>query len=359
MTTLLLGTRKGLLTYTQTKTGWEPTKIDFAGSPVSHTMRDPRTNIRWAALDHGHWGSKLWRSMDEGATWEEMTAPAYPEGTMRSDGEPATVSYLWLIAPGGKDQPDRMYVGSEPGGLFQSDDGGCSFKLVESLWNHPTREKWWFGGGRDHPGVCSVVVDPRDSNHILIGISVGGVFETTDGGQHWETRNKGLLACYLPDPHSEAGHDPHYMVASPSNPDVLWQQNHCGVFRSVDGAKTWQDISQPEQAIRFGFAIAVDAKDENTAWVVPAISDSDRRAVDRALSVCRTEDGGKTWTTLRNGLPQRETYDVVFRHALDINGEQLAFGSTTGNLFFSADRGDSWQTIGHHLPPIYSVRFTP
>ena len=359
MTTLLLGTRKGLLTYQQTGTGWEPTKVDFAGSPVTHAMRDPRTNFRWAAIDHGHWGSKLWRSTDEGKSWEEMTAPAYPEGTTRSDGQPATVSYLWVVAPGGKDQPDRMYIGTEPGGLFQSDDGGCTFKLVEALWNHPSREKWWFGGGRDHPGLCSIVVDPRDSNHIHIGISVGGVYETTDGGQHWEARNNGLLACYLPDPHSEFGHDPHYMIASPSNPDVLWQQNHCGVFRSVDAAKTWENISKPEEAIRFGFAIAVDAKDENVAWVVPAINDDDRRAVDRAMSVCRTEDGGKTWTHLRNGLQQHECYDVVFRHALDISGDQLAFGSTTGNVFFSADRGDTWQTIGHHLPPIYSVRFLP
>jgi photosystem II stability/assembly factor-like uncharacterized protein len=370
--TLILGTRKGLLTFAKRGKDWCFEREDFRAIPVSYAVADPRTGMLWACLDHGHWGQKLHRSRDGGVTWEEITAPKFPEdakiygqfpaaddadGVETDNGQPAKVSYLWLVAPGGNDQPNRLYIGTEPGGLFQSDDGGETFQLVEGLWHHPSRKKWWFGGGRDHPGLCSIVVDPRDSQHIFIGVSVGGVYETTDGGQTWEGRNKGLLACYLPNPESEYGHDPHFMLASPSNPDVLWQQNHCGIFRSTDGAHTWQNISEPGGPAYFGFAIALDEHDDQTAWVVPAVDAEYRLAVDRALCVCRTDDGGKTWTAFRDGLPQNTCYDVTFRHALDIDGDTLAFGTTTGNVYLSDDRGESWRCIGNNLPPVYSVRF--
>jgi photosystem II stability/assembly factor-like uncharacterized protein len=352
---LLLGTRKGLLTYEKQGDEWCFVRESFRAAPVSYATVDPRDGTRWACLDHGHWGTKLHRSRDNGATWEEIPAPKFPEGTTRSDGQPATVSYLWYITPGGADQPGRVYIGTEPGGLFRSDDGGDTFALVEELWNHPSRAEWWFGGGRDHPGLCSIVVDPRDSQHIIIGISVGGVFETRDGGETWEGRNNGLVACYLPNPSSEYGHDPHYIVACQSNPDVLWQQNHCGIFRSTDGAKTWQNVSSPP--VYFGFATAVDHNNPEVAWVVPAVSDEFRIAIDAALCVCRTDDGGKTWTAFRKGLPQENAYDVTFRHALDVRGDTLAFGTTTGNVYLSDDRGESWRCLSHHLPPVYSVRF--
>jgi len=361
---LILGTRKGLLLLEKNGRGWELACEAHRAAPVTHAMTDPRSGLLWACLDHGHWGTKLHRSRDKGVTWEEIPAPKFAEGMLMSNGipgststMPATVSYLWIIAPGGADQPDRLYLGTEPGALFQSDDGGDNFQLVESLWNHPSRPENWFGGGRDYPGLCSIQVDPRDSQHIVIGISVGGVYETRDGGQTWEGRNKGLLACYLPNPAAEYGHDPHFLLMSPANPDVLWQQNHCGLFRSADSGQNWTDISQPGGPAYFGFAIALDPHDADTAWVVPAIDAEFRMAIDRSLCVCRTEDGGKTWTALRDGLPQRETYDLVFRHALDISGDRLAFGTTTGNLYLSENRGDTWECVTHTLPPIYSVRF--
>lgn len=361
--TLILGTRKGLLILRRNHNAWHLIHETFPGIPISYAAADHRTGIIWACADHGHWGQKLYRSHDGGETLSEIAAPQYPEGSVIYDvfsggaEKPAKLSYLWTVVPGGDDQPERLYIGTEPGGLFRSDDGGETYQLVEGLWNHTSRPKGWFGGGRDQAGACSIVVDPRDSDHLFVGVSVGGVYESVDGGRTWEGRNKGLRADYLPDPFAEYGHDPHCLVASPSNPDVLWQQNHCGVFRSSDAGRTWSDISQPGGPVKFGFPIAVDAQDENTAWVVPAISDEIRMAVDGAMCVGRTEDGGRTWTELRNGLPQKHCYDIVFRHALDIDGEQLAFGSTTGNLFLSGDRGDSWESIGHYLPPIYSVRF--
>ncbi len=351
---IILGTHKGLLL---TDCNGRVKQEFFPGVPVPYAMRDPRTNVMWAGLDHGHWGQKLHRSDDEGQTWSEVPAPTYPEGEEITPGKPATLSYIWCIVPGGNDEPQRLYIGTEPGGLFRSDDYGETFQLVEGLWQHPSRFEHWFGGGRDLPGLCSIVVDPRDSQHIYAGVSVGGVFETTDGGETWEARNKGSIACYMPDPHVEVGQDPHFMIASPSNPDVLWQQNHCGVFRSTDGAQSWEEISQKDASVYFGFAIATDAKDSNVAWVIPAISDEIRMAVNRALAVCRTDDGGKTWQQFRTGLPQENCYDLVFRHALDVRGDTLAFGTTTGNLYLSENRGESWRCLGNDYPPINSVRF--
>ncbi|MFH1277302.1 MAG: glycosyl hydrolase [Candidatus Eisenbacteria bacterium] len=354
---LILGTRKGVI-----QLRWDGEDCSFVreghrGVPVPYAFRDHRTGTIWASLDHGHWGTKLSRSRDEGVTWEEVSAPAYPEGSTLPDGSEAKSLYLWVLAPGGDNRPERLYAGTEPGGLFVSDDGGRSFTLVESLWNHPSRQKHWFGGGRDHPGLHSVVVDPRDSDRIQVGISVAGVFESTDGGGTWAPKNRGLRADYLPEKYPEVGHDPHLLVSCPSDPDRLWQQNHCGIFRSIDGGGNWEDVSEPEGPAKFGFAVAVDEEDGDTAWVVPAVSDEMRVAIQNALCVCRTEDGGKTWTALRKGLPQINAYDIVFRHALDKRGDRLAFGTTTGNLYLSGDGGDTWVPAGNHFPPIYSVRF--
>jgi photosystem II stability/assembly factor-like uncharacterized protein len=261
------------------------------------------------------------------------------------------------MAHGGTKQRSRLWLGTDPGGLFLSTNGGDSFQLVESLWRHPSRKTNWMGGGRDQPGIHSIVVDPRDEDHIHIGISCAGVFESTDAGKSWQVRNTGLKAEFLPDPDTNIGHDPHILVAAPANPDILWQQNHCGIFRSTDGAQTWQDVSQPEGPARFGFAIAVADDDPDQAWVAPADSDMVRTAIKGALCICRTDDGGKSWKEYRKGLPQQNCFDIVYRHALAISGDALVFGTTTGNLFFSPDRGESWQTLNNYLPMIYSVQF--
>lgn len=362
---LLVGTRKGLMVLQEGGNGWHVIHHAYHGVAFSYAMQDHRNGRIWACADHGHWGQKLYISDDGGATLQEVAAPRYPADALRYDvfagpndspTKPATVTYLWTIVPGGDDCPERLYIGTEPGGVFRSDDGGQTFELISGLWDHPSRPQNWFGGGRDQAGSCSIVVDPRNSNHLFVGISVGGVYESSDGGETWEGRNQGLMANYLPDPHAEYGHDPHCLVAAPSNPDILWQQNHCGVFRSVDAGKQWSDVSQPGGPVYFGFPIAVSATDPDTAWVIPAISDEVRMAVDGALCVCRTTDGGQSWTALRSGLPQQNSFDVVFRHALDLAGHTLAFGTTTGNLFLSDDGGDSWQLLGGYFPPIYSVR---
>jgi len=361
-----LGTRKGLMTLERADDGWRLARHSHRGTPVAYAGSDPRTATLWACLDHGHWGQKLERSRDGGETWEKVSSPAYPEGATMMTGfpgheshkaVPATLRYLWCFAPGGADQPGRIYFGTEPGGLFRSDDDGETFQLVEGLWNHPSRMEHWFGGGRDNPGIHSICVDPTDSKHVYVGISCAGVFETTDDGATWHARNKGLRADFLPDPEAEIGHDPHFLAMCEGTPSVLWQQNHCGIFRTEDGGANWTKISQEGGPAHFGFAIASDAADAGVAWVVPAQSDEIRISVDGALCVSRTEDGGGTWTSLTAGLPQRESYDIVFRHALDQAGDRVVFGSTTGNVYLSEDRGESWQALANHFPPIYSVRF--
>ena len=353
----MLGTRKGLITYQRAGSGWKLVNTNFLGIPVSLTHVDSRSGVWWACLDHGHWGQKLHKSHDQGKNWEEVEAPKFQEGIEIKDGEAAAVRYLWAFAEGGDGKENTLYIGTEPGGLFESHDGGASFSLVESLWNHPSRKDNWFGGGRDYAGIHSIVVDPRDSDHIYIGVSVAGVFETTDGGASWDVCNQGLRADFLPDPFAEVGHDPHLLVACPSQPDVMWQQNHCGIFRSIDGAKSWKDVTQPGGPAKFGFAVAVSEDNADQAWVVPAISDEIRVAVDNALCVCRTDDGGASWKDFRQGLPQQDCYDIVFRHALVVTGNTIAFGTTTGNLFLSNDLGETWECLNTTLPMVYSVAF--
>ncbi len=353
---LLVSTRKGLIAYKRAGNTWQVDRVSFQGIPVSIAYVDERDGTWWACLDHGHWGTKLHRSKDAGANWEEVAAPAFPEGEEVKEGVPAAVKYLWAMHHGGADHPGHLYLGTEPGGLFRSTDGGDNFKLVESLWNLPHR-KDWFGGGRDNAGIHSIVVDPRDSNHFYIAVSCAGVFETTDGGVTWNTRNKGMVADFLPDPDAEIGQDPHLLVASKSNPDVLWNQNHCGIFRSTNGGKLWENITEKDGPANFGFTIATDEKDDRVAWVVPAVSDGIRIAIDGALVVCRTDDGGQTWQQFRAGLPQENCFDIVYRHALDITGDTLVFGTTTGNLFVSNNRGESWEVLSNYLPMVYAVHF--
>ncbi len=363
---LLIGTRKGLLSFERRGARFELASVAHDGVPIAFAVNDPRNHATWACLDHGHWGQKLSRSLDGGATWEEIAAPKYPEGAEVPVGfpgtgvrprKPATLRYAWYLALGGKDQPGRLYLGTEPGGLFVSDDNGANWRLCDALWNHPSRLECWSGGGRDDAGIHSILVDPRDSRRVLVAVSSAGVFESRDDGASWISRNRGLRNDYVPDPTNEFVHDPHFVTWCPSAPDFVWQQNHFGIFASDDGAANWRDVSQKDGPARFGFPVAVDELDPRTAWVVPAASDQNRAAFGRSLCVARTEDGGASWTALRNGLPQENCFDIVLRHALDIAGNTLAFGSTTGNAFASLDRGETWHSLGSNLPPIYSVRF--
>ncbi|MGE0043276.1 MAG: WD40/YVTN/BNR-like repeat-containing protein [Vicinamibacterales bacterium] len=362
-----VATRKGLFTIERTAAGWEIARVSFLGDNCTLAMHDPRSGDLLAALDHGHFGVKLHRSRDGGATWQAIAAPAYPpmpegytpKAPVEGKAPDWTLKLIWALAPGGDDEPGVIWCGTLPGGLFRSTDGGDSWTLNRALWDDPRREGW-FGGGADSPGIHSVLVDPRDSRHVLVGISCGGVWRTTDAGATWDHAGTGLRAAFMPpgqefEPNIQ---DPHLVAQCRATPDALWIQHHNGIFRSVDGARTWTEITDVEPST-FGFAVAVHPGDPDTAWFVPAVKDEHRVPKDGKVVVTRTRDGGRTFEALTTGLPQSHAYDLVFRHALDVDetGETLAFGSTTGSLWVSEDGGDSWQTISAHLPPVYAVRF--
>lgn len=357
---LLLGTRKGFFDLRRAKDGWAVTNKAFLGEPVSMLLRDPQDDAIYAALNLGHFGVKLHRSDDGGATWRELPAPAIPK-VETTDAEGAkkapSVSLIWALESAGK--AGALWAGTIPGGLFRSDDRGESWTLNEPLWNQPTREKW-FGGGYDQPGIHSICVDPRDSNRILAGVSCAGTWLTEDGGKSWRQSAHGMIAEFMP-PDEQRNpdiQDPHRIVQSPSSPDILWTQHHNGVFRSGNGGTEWHEITAIKPA-KFGFAVAVHPADANTAWFVPGVKDECRVPVDGALAVARTRDGGKSFDVLRAGLPQRDAYDLVYRHglAVDETGQRLAMGSTTGHLWVSDDGGDNWTLAAGNLPPIACVRF--
>lgn len=362
-----VATRKGLFTLERGRAGWEIGPVHFLGDNCTLVMHDPRSETLFAALDHGHFGVKLHRSRDGGETWSEITTPKYPEKpadyqprTPPAEGRPAdwSLKLIWSLAPGGEDEPGVIWCGTLPGGLFRSEDDGESWELNRPLWDDPRREEW-FGGGAEQPGIHSICVDPRDSRHLLVGVSCGGVWRTRDGGDSWDLAGTGLRADFMPperqyDPNVQ---DPHILAQCRADPDRIWVQHHNGIFRSDDAAATWTELPHVQPSF-FGFAAAVHPDDPDTAWFVPAIKD-EKRCADGSVVVTRTRDGGSTFEALGNGLPQRHAYDLVYRHALDVHhsGDHLAFGSTTGSLWTSDDAGESWDTVSNHLPPIYAVRF--
>jgi hypothetical protein len=357
---LFLSTRKGLFVAERTD-GWQPKLAGFLGENVTLTFPDHRDGTWYAALNLGHFGVKLKASKDAGKTWEDRAVPAYPDGAMviTGDGKPpfqATLKMIWSLEAGsGK----RLFTGTLPGGLFQSDDGGATWELVQGLWDAPERGNW-FGGGYDTPGIHSILVDPRTLETIRVGISCGGVWRSDDGGKTWRVSADGMFADFMPPErkYDQTIQDPHRVVQCPGAPDHLWTQHHNGVFRSTDGGVKWEHVPNAAPS-GFGFAVAVHPSDPNTAWFVPAVKDECRVPVDGKLVVSRTRDGGKTFEQLSHGLPSAESYDLVYRHALDVDatGKRLAFGSTTGGLWMSDNGGDSWTSVTTHLPPIHAVRF--
>ena len=359
---ILVSTRKGLFTLTKAKKKWAVSRGDFVGDSITLTLHDRRDDTTYAALHHGHFGVKMHRRTNGGA-WEELSAPAYPpkpEDLVDLDGwgKPVkwTTQMIWALEPGSEGE---LWCGTMPGGLFRSRDRGDSWEMIRSLWDMPERNKW-LGGGADIPGIHSICVDPRSAKTIRVGVSCGGVWTTHDGGETWACKAHGMRFDHTPadvadDPGTQ---DPHMMVQSPSSPDRLWVQHHCGIYVSSDGSESWQEVKNVPPS-SFGFGVVVHPKEPDTAWFVPGIKDEKRIPVDGKLVVTRTRDGGKSFDVLRKGLPQKHAYDVVLRHALAIDdtGDCLAFGSTTGGVWVSEDQGDSWQNVTYSLPPVYAVRF--
>jgi len=359
---LYVSTRKGLFVFDRKTSGtWDITSVAFLGDPITMFLDDAHSRTQFAASRLGHFGVKVFRSSDNAQTWEECAAPTYPPqpDEARTETHAWSLDQVWSLETGGPADPETLWAGTNPGGLFRSRDRGASWELNRGLWDHPERKRW-SGGGFDIPGIHSICVDPHDGNKIIVGVSVGGVWRTSDGGESWDACSRGMHADYMPpeladDPTMQ---DPHRVVQSPSNTDWLWLQHHCGMYVSRDGANSWETIRNVQPST-FGFAVAVHPADPQTAWFIPAIKDERRVPVDGRVVVTRTRDGGHSFDVLSDGLPQQHAYDIVYRHALDVSadGNRLAFGSTTGSLWLSDNAGDSWQTLSEHLPPVYAVRF--
>lgn len=246
-----------------------------------------------------------------------------------------------------------------PGGVFKSTDHGETWQLQRALWDHPKRPEWG-GAGMDHPGVHSILVDPRNSQRVAIAVSTGGVWFTEDGGESWSQRGAGMRADHVP---PEMTHDPntqdvHHLAWCRADTKRMWVQHHNGIFISTDEGRNFREIVDVKPSV-FGFAVVAHPTNPDIAWFVPEIKDEKRIPVDGKLVVTRTRDGGKTFDVLTNGLPQNHAYDVVYRHALTIDeaGNRLAFGSTTGGLWLTDNQGDAWTCVTHTLPPIYAVTF--
>ncbi|WP_023596392.1 hypothetical protein [Pandoraea pnomenusa] len=378
--TLLVATRKGLFTWQRTADIWQLTSStpDFPGEPVSMVMHDARDGTDYAALNLGHFGVKLWCREREASTWTELAPPAFapddaqpeswvaPPANRAETATPAhesqtqapSVDLLWSLEAAGPDAPGVLWAGTIPGGLFRSGDRGRHWELVRGLWDRPERADW-MGGGYDHAGIHSICIDPRDSRQVMVAVSTGGVWRTRDDGRTWALAASGMEADYMPperrlDPNAQ---DVHRLVQCHDAPNALWAQHHNGIFRTLDYGTTWRRIHASPSS--FGFAVAVDPHDPDVAWFVPAQRDACRMPVDARLVVTRTRDGGESFTSLSHGLPETPSYDLVYRHGLDIDatGRTLAMGSTTGALWIGDNAGERWQCLTAHLPPVYAVRF--
>ena len=355
MEKLWVASRKGLFRFLNGAGTWrQDGPPAFLGEPVTAMLEDARDGTVYAALRLGHFGCKMHRSEDGGATWEELPPPVYPESDVP---DAPALDMIWTLAPGGADQPDRLWAGTLPGGLFLSEDRGATWRLVESLWSRPEREKW-FGGGFDHPGIHSILVDPRDSNRLTLGVSCGGVWISEDGGATWEQGGNGLRNDYLPpdQAYDPVAQDPHLLSACASDPDRIWCQHHNGIFMSTDGGRTFTEFRDVQPSV-FGFAVAVHPANPDHAWFAPGVKDECRVPVGGRLVVTRTTDGGESFAALSGGLPAENSYDLIYRHALvcDRTGDRLAMGSTTGNLWTSGDGGETWDLVSATLPPIAQV----
>ncbi|MEJ2218766.1 MAG: hypothetical protein P8099_19445 [Gemmatimonadota bacterium] len=348
--TLYVGTKRGLFTATSddSRSDWTLAGPQLEGREVFYAFRDVRVPGRvWAASDHKVWGSHVHRSDDGGEMWTVLDAAP-------NHGDERGLKAVWFLAPGPADEPDTIWAGIEPAGLFVSRDAGETWQ-ASPLNGHPTRDTWQpAGGGLALGGIQH---DPSDPRRIYCSLSAGGVYRSDDAGQSWKPANAGVRAEFLPQKLPETGQCVHKLRLHAGRPERLYQQNHCGVYRTDDRGEHWTEITDGLPS-DFGFALALDPRDPDTAFVIPETSSHMRAVVDGRLRVYRTEDAGASWTPMTRGLPQDHAYVSVLRDAMDndtLDPCGIYFGTSTGHVFASRDRGESWQLLAGYLPKIMSV----
>lgn len=354
---LLVGTRKGLWIGRSdaSRTRWEFGEPEFLMQAIYATGIDTRGGSPrlFVGGTSEHWGPGVYRSDDLGRTWTETMGAA----VRFEPEEGSSVERVWQIQPAGPQEPDVIYAGTEPSALFRSDDRGESFRLVRPLWDHPHRKDW--GAGYGGQAIHTVVPDPSDPQRLTVAMSTGGVYQTADGGASWNPANRGIKAYFFPDPWPEFGQCVHKVAAHPARPEQMFAQNHHGVYRTDDGGRQWVSIADGLPS-DFGFPIVVHPHDPDTVYVFPLVADAQRIPPAGRARVWRSTDAGASWTPSAAGLPDR-FYAAVMRDAMTTDGAEpagLYLGARDGSVFASADDGEHWRQIAGHLPDVLSIRGT-
>ncbi len=384
---VLVGTKKGafVLTSDGKRKTWQVSGPHFGGWEIYHIKGSPVDPNRIYASQCSDWfGQIIHRSNDGGKTWEQPGTPpgeptttpeGFPKGesnkfvydTSPETGKPLTTHQwydgtqhpwefkrVWHLEPS-LTEPDTVYAGVEDAALFRTADGGKTWHELAGLRGHGTGPKWQPGAG----GMClhTVILDPSNPDRIFVAISAAGAFRTDDGGKTWKPINRGLHSEYIPDPDAEIGHCVHRIAMHPSRPQVLFMQKHWDVMRSDDAGDSWHEVSGNLPS-DFGFPIDVHAHDPDTVYVIPIKSDSEHYPPDGKLRVYRSRSGGNEWEALTNGLPQQDCYVNVLRDAMAVDSLDkcgIYFGTTGGQVYCSADAGDTWNAIVRDLPSVLSV----
>ena len=353
---LMVGTTKGafFLRSDEKRQKFDVSGPHFRGEEIYNLGFDGRAGRQriFASASSAHWGPSIRISDDLGQTWSEPTERtiAFPEGAG------ASVARVWQFTTSNAAEPDVVYAGVEPASLFRSEDAGETFSLVEGLWNHPHRPEWPPGGG----GQClhTVLVHPTDPARLDVAISTGGHYRSDDRGETWRPANTGIKTVFLPEEYPEFGQCVHKMARDPGNPDRFFLQHHWGIYRSDDSGDTWVDIGKSVRS-DFGFPIVVHPRNSGTAYVLPLDSDMFRCVPDGACQVWRTTDAGESWEPLTQGLPQEGSFLTILRDGFCGDGLDpfgMWFGTRTGQVYGSADEGESWSLVADQLPPVLAVK---
>lgn len=360
---VLVGTRKGafVLTSDGKRKAWTVEGPHFAGWEIYHVKGSPSNPQRlWASQTSGWFGQVVQRSDDGGKTWEPVgNTFAYdgvPGTHLWYDGTPRPWEFkrVWHFEPS-LDDPETVYAGIEDAALFKSTDGGSTWSELSGLRTHTTGSSWQPGAG----GMClhTILLHPTEPKRMFVAISAAGAFRSDDGGETWRPINRGLKSEFIPDPDAEVGHCVHRIAMHSSRPDVLYMQKHWDVMRSQNGGDSWEEVSG-NLPTDFGFPIDVHAHEPDTIYVVPIKSDSEHFPLDGKLRVYRSRTGGNEWEELSKGLPERDCYVNVLRDAMAVDSLDecgVYFGTTGGQVYASADAGDSWSPIVRDLPAVLSV----
>jgi hypothetical protein len=349
---LLVGTSKGAFIFRsdERRKKWSLDGPHFRGLNVHHFILDPRDReTLYAATYSDWWGCDIQRSRDGGRTWMRTKG-----GVRYAKDSGLSVKCVWHIRPGRANEPGVVYAGVDPAGLFRSEDGGNTWEELLGLNRHSTRKRWFPGKG----GLIlhTILPDPADKRRMQVAISAAGVFRTEDGGRTWEPRNRGTRADFLPNKFPDLGQCVHKLVMA-ADGKRLYQQNHCGVYRSDSAGERWQDISRGLPS-RFGFCMAAHPRETNGAWVVPITSSEYRACPGGRLAAYHTRNGGKTWQKSSRGLPERNAHLLILREAMSTDSADPAgvyFGTSTGQVFHTRDEGREWRLLADYLPPVYSV----